>query len=104
MIGSRLLGAYLSGNEEVWRKNLNLIYSNLIDTVISNTIRRTTKSTSRQGSKTVTLSHELVQLAVEVCFQIYSLKLPGGSVSNGGGAAVTNITQIVPLDVTQVFS
>ena len=88
------LGAYFSEDADGWQKNLNRIYSNLIDTVIANTIR-TVKT--RQNTKAVTIGNDLAAMAVEVCYQIYAAK--SSCVGKDGDA---NVTQIVPLDVTQV--
>ena len=80
-----------------WNQNMSRIYGNLIDTVISNTVR---SARSRLNAKAVTINSGLVNLAADVCFQIYSsAKTSDG---NGRGSSAANITQIVGLETTQV--
>ena len=82
-------GAYFS-NEESWKQVLRKIYSNLIDTLITNKRRQ-----NRHKGSLVNyiLPLEVIDLAAQVGGQIFAKKDQDCRV---------DLTQVVPMDVTQV--
>ena len=89
-------GSY-SGDSDEWKRILISIYTNLIDTTIHN---QTRQNRNRAYSvKEYFLKQELVELASDVCCQLFlNSKHSEHALDEHMGIEVT---QIVPLDVTQ---
>lgn len=75
-------------DEEAWKEVLPRIYANLIDTLIANKKRQN----RHKGTKNYSLDPEVVELAAQVGQQLFN---------NTSENTQVNLTQIVPMEVTQ---
>ena len=89
-------GAYC-GQPIEWKEHLIRIYSNLVDTTIQNQAKSNRSKT--YGNRDYLLNTELVELAVDVCYQLFLDTENQKHKSDESGGV--EVTQIVPLDVTQ---
>ena len=76
-------------NEEDWKQVLGKIYSNLIDTLIINKRRQ---NRHKSSNKDYALPSDVIDLASEVGRQVFVANVEASGV---------DLTQVVPIDVTQ---
>ena len=86
-----------SGDVSEWKRTLISIYTNLIDTTIYNQLK--SNRTKSYGTKDFFLKQDLVELAADVCSQLF-LNSENREHTVGDHDGV-EVTQVVPLDVTQ---
>ena len=84
------------GQSAEWKEHLLRLYTNLVDTTIANQSKSNKSRT--YGTQDYFLKHDLVELAADICYQLF---LSGENEHNLEESIGIEVTQIVPFDITQ---